>query len=156
MADPDSARKYLLASLPIGQWTEASRALSRNPTYIQQYLRRGKPQYLSDADRRILVRLYKLDPDKLRPPVKRARRLGRPPPRPPAGECRRPASLVNAGLAQILLDTPQAAPLLRAFARMSNSDRRAILQLARSIPRAVADTPADTPADTARPVAITV
>lgn len=120
--------------------------MSRNPTYVQQYIRRGKPQYLFDADRRILVRLYKLDPEKLRPPVKRARRLGRPP------ENVGGQHLVDANIAQILLDTPQAAPLLRAFAGMSPSDRRAILQLARSIPRAANDPPVDP----ARAVAITV
>jgi hypothetical protein len=147
MADPDSAGEYLLASLPIGLWTEASRALSRNPTYVQQYIRRGKPLYLSDNDRRILVRLYNLDPARLRPPVKRGRRLGRPP------ENVGRQHLVDADLAQILLDTPQAAVLLRAFAGMSPTDQRAFLRLARSIPRAVV---AVTPDNPGRPAAITV
>ena len=127
MADPESARAYLLASLPHREWTTISRALRRNPAYIQQYIRRGKPKWLSEDDRRILVRMYDLDPTKLRPPAKTAA-----PPRPrPVRERRK--QMIDADLARILENSPGAPELLRTYTRMQPRDQRALLRLVGSV-----------------------
>ncbi len=72
MADPVAARKYLEASLPLGQWAAASHAIGHDHAYIQQYIRRGVPRYLNEVDRDQLVKLYGLDADRLRPPPRTA------------------------------------------------------------------------------------
>lgn len=38
-----------------------SRLLDRNPAYIQQYIRRGTPRRLAEADRRLLARYFAVD-----------------------------------------------------------------------------------------------
>ena len=38
-----------------------SRLLGRNPAYIQQYVRRGSPRRLAEADRRLLARYFGVD-----------------------------------------------------------------------------------------------
>ncbi len=38
-----------------------SRLLGRNPAYIQQFIRRGSPRRLAEADRRILARYFGVD-----------------------------------------------------------------------------------------------
>ena len=65
-----AAHEYLEGALPLGQWAAASQLLGHNHAFIQQYIRRGKPKFLSDPDRAMLVRLYELDPDRLAPPEK--------------------------------------------------------------------------------------
>lgn len=39
-------------------YAEISRLLGRNVSYIQQYIRKGSPQYLDEADRAILARFF--------------------------------------------------------------------------------------------------
>lgn len=73
MMDSEDARKYLEAALPMGQWRAASYAIGRDHAYIQQYIRHGKPRWLSEADRNALVERYGLDADMLRPPLRLAR-----------------------------------------------------------------------------------
>lgn len=68
MIDSVSARQYLEAALPFGQWQAASRAIGHDHAYIQQYIRRGVPRWLKETDRELLVALYELDADRLRPP----------------------------------------------------------------------------------------
>ena len=67
-----AARKYLEAALPLGQWSEVSKKIGHNHAFVQQYIRRGKPKFLAEADRNILVDLYDLDPERLKPPAKSA------------------------------------------------------------------------------------
>lgn len=75
MTDQEAARAYLEKALaeasirPI----EASRRLGMNPTYFQQYIRYGKPQWLSEGIRRGLLQLIPLDEEKLKPPPKKLR-----------------------------------------------------------------------------------
>jgi len=38
-----------------------SRLLGRNPAYIQQYIKRGSPRRLAEADRRLLARYFHVD-----------------------------------------------------------------------------------------------
>lgn len=73
MIESFAARKYLQGALPFGQWAAASFAIGHDHAYIQQYIRRGVPRWLNEADRKILVRLYGLDGDRLKPPPKSAR-----------------------------------------------------------------------------------
>ena len=49
-----------------------SRLLGRNPAYVQQYVRRGTPRKLDEADRAVLARYFGIDPHL----------LGGPPPAP--------------------------------------------------------------------------
>lgn len=69
MIDPTDARRYLEAMLPLGHWQAASRAMGRNHAFIQRYIRRGVPRWLSECDRDWLTRTYPhLDAERLKPP----------------------------------------------------------------------------------------
>lgn len=46
----------------------AARAIGRNGTYLQQFIKYGKPDYLEERDREALARLYKIDVSPLKPP----------------------------------------------------------------------------------------
>ena len=39
-------------------YSEISRLLGRNVSYIQQYIRKGSPRYLDEGDRSILARFF--------------------------------------------------------------------------------------------------
>jgi len=71
--DSASARRYLERALPARQWRAASQALARGPSYINHHIRRGSPRFLNERDREILVALYDLNPEKLKPPPKKPR-----------------------------------------------------------------------------------
>ncbi len=49
-----------------------SRLLGRNPTYIQQYLRKGSPRYLDERDRGVLSRFFGVDEAVLGGPARRS------------------------------------------------------------------------------------
>ena len=72
--NPKAARLYLdgmLAAAGI-PYSRVSIALGHNAAYIQQYIKRGKPPWLSEVDRNALVQLISgLDPEELRPPLAR-------------------------------------------------------------------------------------
>ena len=74
MKDPTlPAREYLRSMLPLGHWQAASNAIGRDHAYIQQYIRRGVPKWLAEADRNALVQAYPdLDPERLKPPPRLA------------------------------------------------------------------------------------
>lgn len=44
-----------------GDFTGLSRLIGRNPAYIQQFIRRGTPRKLAEADRRLLARYFGVD-----------------------------------------------------------------------------------------------
>jgi len=46
-----------------------SRLLGRNPAYVQQYIKRGSPRRLAEADRRRLARYFGIDEDRLGGPA---------------------------------------------------------------------------------------
>lgn len=69
--ESEDARRYLERALPARQWRAASQALARDPSYINHHIRRGSPRWLNERDREILVALYDLNPEKLKPPAKR-------------------------------------------------------------------------------------
>jgi hypothetical protein len=69
--ESEDARKYLERALPARQWRAASQALARDPSYINHHIRRGSPRFLNERDREILVALYDLNPEKLKPPAKK-------------------------------------------------------------------------------------
>jgi hypothetical protein len=50
---------------------KASKELGRNHAYLQQFVRSGKPKYLKEEDRQLLVKLYGIDPRPLMPPPKK-------------------------------------------------------------------------------------
>lgn len=68
----EAAREYLRHSLPEGGWRAASLAIGRNHAFIQQYINRGKPTWLKEWDRGLLVSLYDFDADRLKQPPKKA------------------------------------------------------------------------------------
>ena len=51
-----------------------SRLLGRNPAYIQQYIKRGSPKRLAEADRRLLARYFGVDEAMLGGPAPAERR----------------------------------------------------------------------------------
>lgn len=53
-----------------------SRLLGRNPAYIQQYIRRGSPRRLAEADRRLLARYFGIDEAALGGPAATERESG--------------------------------------------------------------------------------
>ena len=52
-------------------YASISRLLGRNPAYIQQYIRRGSPKHLDDADRRVLAQFFGVNEDVLGAPLHR-------------------------------------------------------------------------------------
>ena len=50
-----------------------SRLLGRNPAYVQQYIKRGSPRRLAEADRRRLARYFGIDEDRLGGPAGESR-----------------------------------------------------------------------------------
>jgi hypothetical protein len=77
MDEPTIRRDYLRKALADHdvEMKQASLAIGRNPTYIQQYIgtarRPPAPTYLHEQDRKALVRVYPfLEEDKLKPPEK--------------------------------------------------------------------------------------
>lgn len=49
---------------------KASRAMGKNHAYLQQFVRSGKPKYLKEEDRALLVAMFGIDPTPLEPPKK--------------------------------------------------------------------------------------
>jgi phage repressor protein C with HTH and peptisase S24 domain len=50
-------------------YASLSRLIGRNPTYVQQYIKRGVPRKLDEADRRTLARYFGIDESALGGPV---------------------------------------------------------------------------------------
>ena len=71
-----AARTYLETALPLGMWAEASKKIGHSHAFIQQYIRRGKPRFLTEPDRDLLARTYNLDAEILKPPRKPSARSG--------------------------------------------------------------------------------
>jgi hypothetical protein len=57
-----------LAPLVTKDQSNASEAIGRNQTYVQQYLKRGHPVELGERDRRKLAQILGISPDDLRGP----------------------------------------------------------------------------------------
>jgi hypothetical protein len=115
--DPEGARLYLrdmLAAAGVGM-NAASKAIGKNDAYIQQYISRGKPRWLSEPDREALVRSVPLlDAERLRPP----------PTRPLAPHRRDKAQIYPEGLGKFVND-PGRLELLRLYDDMP-TDRQAL------------------------------
>jgi hypothetical protein len=75
--ETDDARRYLEEFLTARDiaLSHASTALGYSHAYIQQYIKNGTPKYLSEADRELLVSLYGLDGERLKPPPKEPKPL---------------------------------------------------------------------------------
>ena len=54
-------------------YASISRLLGRNPSYIQQFIKRRLPERLDDADRKLIARYFGADPDTLYKPELKAR-----------------------------------------------------------------------------------
>jgi hypothetical protein len=59
-ADPRAALERLIGERG-EDYAGLSRLLGRNPAYIQQYIKRGSPRRLAEADRRLLARYFSVD-----------------------------------------------------------------------------------------------
>lgn len=57
-------------------YASLSRLIGRNPTYVQQYIKRGVPRKLDEADRRTLARYFGIDEAALGGPVTELRARG--------------------------------------------------------------------------------
>jgi hypothetical protein len=75
MTEPEEARKYLETALAEAgvEMKVASEALGKNHAYLQQYIRSGKPLWLSDQVREALAAAYGIDVEPLKPPPIRLR-----------------------------------------------------------------------------------
>lgn len=66
MDEPDTARRLAELIEEKGEdMASLSRMLGRNPAYIQQFIRRGVPRKLDEADRRTLARYFGVDESEL-------------------------------------------------------------------------------------------
>ena len=141
MRDPTAARRYLESMLPLGHWAAASYAIGRDHAYIQQYIRRGVPRWLAEADREVLVSVYPhLDAEQLRPPQKLANlRVFQP--RGVKGDKKAKRHVKIPGELQ---DDPRAAQLLRVFNQLPSHRRDTLLELAVEMREIFADRSSDT------------
>lgn len=99
----------------------ASNAIGRNPTYLQQYIKYGKPDWLEEQDRDRLVQIYGLDPERLRQPPK-------PLPLPEAtGSDRSYQSQFDTQRLGKFVDDPRALQLLRAWENIRNEENRLLV-----------------------------
>ena len=55
----------LIRSTPGEGYASISRMLGRNAAYIQQFIKRGAPERLDEADRKLIARYFGADPDTL-------------------------------------------------------------------------------------------
>ena len=145
MADPTAARKYLEASLPLGQWATASYAIGHDHAYLQQYIRRGVPRYLNEVDRDQLVKLYGLDADRLRPPPRTANLTRF---RVVAGQKalnkRGDQADVDPLRLNELISQPGVLELVSAYLRIASEDQK---ELARNIIDALGQNPIERPGE---------
>lgn len=74
MADPRAALEELIRTRR-EDCAGLSRLLGRNPAYIQQYVKRGTPRRLAEADRRLLARYFGVSEAVLGGPPERAVRI---------------------------------------------------------------------------------
>ena len=74
MAEAD-ARRVLEALIRERRedYASLSRLIGRNPAYVQQFIKRGVPKKLDEADRRILARYFGIDESALGGPMREAR-----------------------------------------------------------------------------------
>ena len=135
-----AARAYLEGALPLGIWAEASKKIGHNHAFIQQFIRRGKPRFLTEPDRDLLVRTYDLDAEMLRPPRKSVRpirrRPPRPAPRPLGGQDQRD---VVADLSRPVAEDAERAELLRIWARITRHAKEHQRQLGLRMLASLAD-----------------
>lgn len=68
---PIETRLELKAALDAlgSNMADASRKIGRGGTYLQQFIRYGKPEYLEERDRERLVAIFKIDGEPLKPPI---------------------------------------------------------------------------------------
>jgi phage repressor protein C with HTH and peptisase S24 domain len=67
-ADPRARLVDLMAEHGVG-YAALSRMLRRNEAYLQQYVRRGTPRVLAEADRALLAAYFRVDQSELGGPV---------------------------------------------------------------------------------------
>ncbi len=117
-------RDYLASALKHAgvDMLQASLAIGKNKAYIQQYLADGKPQFLREEDRDVLVRLYGIDGDRLKPPVKEPKR------KPPS---RRTAATQGGG--DLPHEVEQVELLLFIWSRLDVELKTAIMTLLQSV-----------------------
>jgi hypothetical protein len=116
MANPDDARKYLASVIPDGEMKRASEALGHSHAYLQQYIKYGKPRWLSEPDRVALLQLYpQINEDMLRAPAKLPKK---------AGPDRSDKPRINFPEGDQVTDDPRTFKLLEIWGRISSSPNR--------------------------------
>jgi hypothetical protein len=70
-ADPRAALERLIVERG-EDYAGLSRLIGRNPAYVQQYIKRGTPRRLAEADRRLLARYFGVDEAMLGGPAEAA------------------------------------------------------------------------------------
>lgn len=118
MVSPEDARQYLEEALRREGATlvAASLEVGRNRAYIQQYIRGGKPQYLSEETRAAIVRRWpSIDPERLRPPPRKSSA--------PSSNQQNQAQVHPPGYGKFV-DDPRTLDLLEAWERIKKPELR--------------------------------
>ena len=69
MENTDARQRLLdLAQKRGASLSELSRLLGRNPSYLQQFVRKGSPRKLEESDRAMLARYFSVGEDELGAP----------------------------------------------------------------------------------------
>lgn len=118
----DSQRAYLRTALEAAGVTlkDASLAIGRNQAYIQQYISKGVPEHLREPERDGLVRLYRVDGERLKPP-----------PRLP--KLQKSGKTANVERSVDLLQEFQNQELLRVWSRIDPHIKVALLTFLRTL-----------------------
>lgn len=95
-----------------------SRALGRNHAYIQQFVKGGKPDYLSERDREIIRERFGINVDALKPPPPTADEMrvvaGKPRARPRVGDP---------------IEEPREADVVYTWRQLSEQDKDIVIRI---------------------------
>jgi hypothetical protein len=117
---PPEARQNLVRDLTLAgsNLAAASRALKRNPAYLQQFVVLGKPRYLNERDRETIRRLFRINVEALKPPPPEPNEArvvaGKPRNRPRVGDP---------------IETPREADIIHTWRQLSEQDQDFVVRI---------------------------
>lgn len=118
----------------MGKWRAASLSIGRDAGYLSQYIRRGSPLWLSEADREALVALYRVDGSRLRPPLRKLSRHKS------SGESPGERQQITAETLRKILEEPGILELFEVWIRIdSEQDKHLALRMLERLARTSED-----------------
>lgn len=132
------ARQYLESALrEIGvPLRTASLAIGKNQAYLQQYIKRKNPRWLPEQQREALVKLYGVDPERLKPPpvpTLTNDTFSEAYPVPHGGGYGQNQGNVNPPDPTQLIDEPRLIELIRIWCSIPNDRRQLALDILRNL-----------------------